>query len=108
LGSLLHSPKTMLLAPMFLILFLVVRGAPVILYRNDLPGYEQLPFALYSATALPMVVAITDIGVRSGIMPAHMAAAVVGAGLFSVLLFPTIAGVLLGKAGTEATTAQVV
>jgi hypothetical protein len=35
-----------------------------------------------------------------------MAAAVVGAGLLSVLLFPTIAGVLLGKAGTEATTAQ--
>jgi hypothetical protein len=87
----------MLLAPMFLILFLVVRGAPVILYRNDLPGYEQLPFALYSATALPMVVAITDIGVRSGIMPAHMAAAVVGAGLLSVLLFPTIAGVLLER-----------
>jgi hypothetical protein len=37
-----------------------------------------------------------------------MAAALVGAGLLSVLLFPTIAGVLLGKAGTKATTAQAV
>ena len=55
-----------------------------------------------------MVVAITDIGVRSGHMPAQMAAALVGAGLLSVLLFPTIAGVLLGKARTEATPPQAV
>src|SRR5207249_9172400 len=34
-GSLVQSPKTMLLVPMFLILLLVVRGVPVLLYRKD-------------------------------------------------------------------------
>ena len=44
-----------------------------------------------------MVVAITEIGVRSGRMRSDIAAALVGAGMLSVLLFPTIAGVLLSK-----------
>ena len=96
-GALLHSTKTMLLVPGFLILLLVVRGSPVFLYRKDLTKYERLPFALYSATTLSMVVAITEIGVRSGRMRSDIAAALVGAGMLSVLLFPTIAGVLLSK-----------
>ena len=97
LGALLHSTKTMLLVPGFLILLLVVRGSPVFLYRKDLTKYQRLPFALYSATTLSMVVAITEIGVRSGRMRSDIAAALVGAGMLSVLLFPTIAGVLLSK-----------
>ena len=79
---------------MFLVLFLVVRGTPVFLYRNDIAKYERLPFVLYSATTLPMVVAIAEIGVRSGRMHTDIAAALVGASMLSVLLFPTIAGVL--------------
>ncbi len=94
---LLHSGKTALLVPMFLVLFLLVRGAPVILYRKDLAKDERLPFALYSATGLSMVAAIAAIGVRTGRIPSNVAAAVVGAGLFSVLLFPMIAGVLLSR-----------
>ena len=107
-GSLLQSPKTMLLTPMFLVLFLLVRGTPVLLYRNDIAKYERLPFALYSATALPMVVAITDIGVRTGRLQTGIAAALVGAGLFSVLLFPTVASALLsrGKGKAVAETAR--
>jgi Kef-type K+ transport system membrane component KefB len=97
LGSILHSPKTMLLLPVFLALFLVVRGAPVFLYRNDIPKEERWPLALYSATALPIVVAITSIGVRSGRMSTDIAASLVGAGLLSVLLFPAVASALLGK-----------
>jgi len=97
LRALLQSPKSMLLVPLFLLLFLLVRGAPVFLYGNDIPKRERLPLALYSATALPMVVAITNIGVRTGNMPAEIAAALVGAGVLSVLLFPTIGGGLLAK-----------
>lgn len=94
LGALLQSAKMMLLVPVFLIPFLVVRGTPVFLYRNDIAKEERLPFALYSAATLPMVVAIAEIGVRSGHMPSDIAAALVGAAMLSVLLFPTIAGVL--------------
>jgi Kef-type K+ transport system membrane component KefB len=97
LRALLQSPKTMLLLPMFLALFLMVRGATVFLYGKDLTKEEQWPFAFYSATALPMVVAITAIGVRTGRMGSDIAAALVGAGLLSVLLFPTMAGALLSK-----------
>lgn len=97
LGALLHSGKTMLLVPVFLSLFLLVRGAPVILYRKDLAKNERLPFALYSATGLSMVVAIAAIGVRTGRMPSTVGAAVVGAGLLSVLLFPMIASALLSR-----------
>lgn len=92
----------MLLVPVFLALFLVVRGTPALLYRNDIAKDERLPFALYSATALPMVVAITEIGVQTGRMGSDIAAGLVGAGLVSVLLFPVIAGVLLSKSARTA------
>ncbi len=104
--ALLGSTRAMLLVPFFLALFLVVRGAPVILYRKDLTPSERWPFALYSATALSMVVAITDLGVRTGHMRPEIAAALVGAGLFSVLLFPMIAGAMLTKRAPAALQAE--
>jgi Kef-type K+ transport system membrane component KefB len=97
LGSFIHKPQTMLLVPGLLVLFLIIRGVPVFLYRDVLTKAERWPLALYSATALPMVVAITSIGVRRGVMRTDIAAAFVGAGLFSVLLFPSIANALLSK-----------
>jgi Kef-type K+ transport system membrane component KefB len=106
LGDLLHSTKSMLLVPVFIILFFIVRGTPAFLYRKDLTQSERLPFMLYSATALPMVVAITNIGVRTGRMTTVVAAALVGAALVSVLLFPTIAESLLSKASSAAHAAD--
>jgi Kef-type K+ transport system membrane component KefB len=107
LRALLQSPKSMLLVPLFLLLFVVVRGAPVFFYSNDdLPKQERLPLALYSATALPMVVAITNIGVRTGDMPPDIAAALVGAAVLSVLLFPTIAGAMLSQNAPVAADAR--
>ena len=102
LGALLHSTKTMLLVPVFLLLSFIVRGAPVFLYRHDMTRGERLPFILYSATALSLVIAITNIGVRTGRMTTDVAAALVGAGLVSVLLFPTMAEFLLSKANSAA------
>lgn len=66
-GAIAGSLTSMLLIPMFLILLLIVWGVPVMLYRKDLTKEERLPFALYLATALPLVVAITDIGVHTGV-----------------------------------------
>jgi hypothetical protein len=51
---------------------------------------------LLSATELPLVVAIAEIGVRSGRLKEETAASLVGAGMASVLLFP-IAGLSLRK-----------
>ena len=98
IDALARDLTTMLLVPVFLVLFLVIRGAPVFLYRNDLSRNERLPFALSSAVAsLSIVVVITEIGVKSGEMHSHIAAAMVGAALLSLLLFPTIAGALMSR-----------
>ena len=97
LDALLHDTKSLLLVPVFLLLFLVVRGAPVFLYRKDIARNQRLSFALYSGTALPLVVAITNIGVRTGQLGSDMAASLVGAGLLSVVLFPAPAGALLSR-----------
>ena len=90
---------TAFLAPAFVILFLVVRGVPVFLYRDDLAQAQRLPFALSLAVpSLSIIVVITEIGVRAGTMNPDIAAALIGAALLSVLLFPTIAGALLSRA----------
>lgn len=46
---------------------------------------------LLTATALPPLVALAEIGLRNGTMLRENAAALVGAGALSVLVFPTVA-----------------
>jgi hypothetical protein len=78
-----------------------VRGIPAVLFnRRDLPRWQLLPLALFSATALPLIVVITTIGVAEGRMLPENAAALVGAGMLSVLFYPLAAKVLL-RAGRE-------
>jgi len=98
LSALVQSWATLSLVPLFLVLLLVVRGAPVVLYRQVLKREERLPFALLTATALPLVVAIAELGTRTGKLRSDIAAALVGAAMLSVLLFPAIAGALQPKA----------
>ena len=102
LAALTRDLETMVLIPTFLLLFLLVRGVPVVLYRNYLQPDERIPFVLASGVAsLSIVVVITDIGLRAGAMNSDIAAALVGAALLSLMIFPTIAGVLLsGKTGS--------
>jgi hypothetical protein len=88
----------MLLVPAFVVLFLLIRGVPVLLYRSQIRAAQRLPFALSSAVpSLSIIVVITEIGVKLGSMNPDVAAALVGAALLSVLLFPTIAGALLSR-----------
>jgi Kef-type K+ transport system membrane component KefB len=99
LHALFASPTGLLRVPLFLVLFLVVRGAPaLLLYRHDLPRYQLVPLALFSATGLPLIVVITTIGVAEGRMRPVNAAALVAAGLLSVLLYPMIAKMYLRRA----------
>jgi Kef-type K+ transport system membrane component KefB len=98
LPALFESATSALRLPVFLALFLVVRGAPVwILYRGVIAARDRVPLALTSATALPLVVAITTIGLEEGRMRPENAAALVGAGMVSVLVFPLVALSLRGR-----------
>jgi Kef-type K+ transport system membrane component KefB len=92
LAALTDDPIQFLKVPMFLALFLLVRGLPaLLLYRGELAADERLSLALFSATQLPLVVAITHIGVQQGHMRPATAAALVAAGVLSVLIFPAAA-----------------
>jgi Kef-type K+ transport system membrane component KefB len=92
LDSLTSSAGALLKLPLFLGLFLVVRGMPVLLlYRRELPGADRTALALFASTQLPLVVAITTIGVEQGHMRSSTAAALVGAAVLSVLIFPSLA-----------------
>ncbi|WP_329120359.1 cation:proton antiporter [Streptomyces sp. NBC_01353] len=100
LDSLLDGGRTLLLLPVFLLLFLVVRGGPVrLLAPRDLGRVDRGALVLYSSTALPLVVAITTIGLDDKALTAGEAAALVGAGMVSVLVFPLLALRLRSRAG---------
>lgn len=83
--------------PVFLALFLVVRGLPALLVYRDLPLRERGALAFFSATALPLVVVITGIGTATERMLPVNAAALVGAGMVSVLVYPLAAFGLLSS-----------
>ncbi|QJW38186.1 cation:proton antiporter [Cellulosimicrobium protaetiae] len=87
--SIVASP---LLPLLLLVLMLVVRGGPVLLwFRRELPRVERVQTALYSATALPLLVAITEIAVAEDAMTTRVGAALVGAGVVSVIVLPMVA-----------------
>jgi len=94
--SIAQHPLRLLL---FFALLLVVRGVPqYLLYAKALPQRQQRKaFALLCATALPLLVAITQLQVTAGEMCPETAAALVGAGALSVLVFPLAASAQLRK-----------
>jgi Kef-type K+ transport system membrane component KefB len=64
LDALTGGADAMLKVPLFLALFLVVRGIPaLLLYRDALAARDQLALAFFCATELPLVVAITTLAV---------------------------------------------
>ncbi|MBK5218240.1 MAG: cation:proton antiporter [Thermoleophilia bacterium] len=87
---------------MFFALFLVVRGAPaLLLYRGVLSARDRAALAFYSATELPLVVAITTIATETGNMKTSTAAGLVGAAMLSTLVFPFVGLALRKKSEQE-------
>ena len=76
----------------FFLLLLVIRGLPsLLIYRRVLPLRQRVEMTFITATALPLLVALAEIGLQDGKMLPSNAAALVGAGALSVLVFPAIA-----------------
>ncbi|MGW1239264.1 cation:proton antiporter [Streptomyces bobili] len=100
LHALLHDLGALLLVPVFLLLFLLVRGAPVYaLAPRDLGRADRTALALFASTCLPLVVAITTIGVDQDLLASDEAASLVGAAMISVLVLPLLATRLRSTAG---------
>jgi Kef-type K+ transport system membrane component KefB len=91
---------------LFLGLFLVVRGAPaMLLYRGLLSARDRAALAFYSATELPLVVAITTIAIDAGEMRPSTAAGLVGAAMLSTLIYPFVGMALRKEPISDAATA---
>src|SRR5215207_2131702 len=76
------------LVPVFLFALLIARGLPAALYRSMVGDRSSLSAGLLQATSLPFIVAATGIGMELGILSPAVGAAMVVAGLVSVVLFP--------------------
>ncbi|WP_197682495.1 cation:proton antiporter [Jiangella sp. DSM 45060] len=88
----LADPSTLALMPVFLVLFLAVRGGPVGLLQVQTLGARSATAAgLLAATALPLLVVITQIAQDEGVLSSGTSSALVGAGMLSVLVLPAIA-----------------
>jgi len=91
------TPSGLGLGLLFLVLLLIVRGASAFLWAPALDRRDVLPLALFSATGLPLIVAIVGIGQNHGGISAAVGASLVGAGMLSVLVYPVLALQLFGQ-----------
>jgi Kef-type K+ transport system membrane component KefB len=84
------------LAALFLVLLLVVRGTPALLWLRELGPRGTASVAFFGATQLPLVVAIVGIGTDRGAIDTDVGASLIGAAMVSVLVYPMIAGAISG------------
>jgi Kef-type K+ transport system membrane component KefB len=94
-AGLTSDPGALARMPIFLVALLLVRGVPAFLYRGYVSGREAVAAGLLQATSLPFLVTATMIGTGLGVVSPVNAAALVGAGVISVLVFPPVALSLL-------------
>jgi Kef-type K+ transport system membrane component KefB len=105
IDSIVENP---LLLALFFLLLLLVRGVPqFFIYRKAIPNIRQRArFSLLVATGLPIIVAVTTLETEAGIMRPENAAALVGAGALSVLVFPLAAAAFGRRARDQARAAN--
>jgi Kef-type K+ transport system membrane component KefB len=79
----------------FVGLLLVVRGLPsLFVYARAMAFRQRVELTFITATTMPLLIALAEIGLRDGVMLPSNAAALVGAGVISVLVFPAVAAAL--------------
>lgn len=105
ISGLIHSPGQLLRLPVYVLVLLLARGLPAVLYVKRLDPASAVAAGLLQATSLPFIVAATQIGTLTGRMNAETATGLVCAGLVSVLVFPAMAVALMTKSSREPVTA---
>lgn len=98
LDALFASAETIARVPIFLGALLVARGLPALVYRPLATRTQTAAAALLQATSLSFLVVAGQIGVQLDLIRPATYAALVTAGLLSVLLFPLTALRLLRSA----------
>lgn len=95
------KPKTLVVVPLFLVALLAARGLPALLYRTVVGTRMTFVAALLQATSLPFLVAAAQIGMELDLLSSGTGAALIAAGLLSVLIFPLAALRLLSATGAS-------
>jgi Kef-type K+ transport system membrane component KefB len=103
LDALFASTSAMVQVPLFLAALLLVRGLPALLYRPLVGGRQTAVSGLLQATSLPFIVAAAMIGMELGHLDEATGAALISAGLLSVLIFPALSLSLLQGGRHEGT-----
>jgi len=102
--SIIENPLRLLV---FFVLLLLVRGLPsMLVYRRALPVRQRVEMTFITATTMPLLIALAVIGLSTGAMFPANAAALVGAGVLSVLFYPLIA-IAVARRGRTADAARV-
>src|SRR3954452_4748312 len=101
LNALLDHPSNLVKVPIFLAALFLVRGLPALLYRGFVGARRTAVAAVLQSTSLPFIVAATTIGQELGLLDGAQSAALIAAGLLSVLIFP-VTGLALLSGGEGA------
>jgi Kef-type K+ transport system membrane component KefB len=99
LNALTSSGSTIVRVPIFLAALMLARGLPALLYGRLIPRKQVAIAGLMQGTSLPFIVAGTAIGQQLRLISAGSSAALIAAGLLSVLIFPALSLSLLRGAG---------
>jgi Kef-type K+ transport system membrane component KefB len=100
-NALFASASTVARVPIFLLAIYLVRALPAIVYVRLLGRSRAVIAGVLQATSLTFTVAATQIGLQLGVITRASAAALVAAGLLSVVISPTLALVLLRREQPE-------
>ena len=95
LNALFANATNLAHVPIFLAALLVARGLPALVYKSLITRRQTVAAALLQATSLSFLVVAGQIGVQLDLVRPAVYAALVAAGLLSVLLFPATALTLL-------------
>ena len=97
LNALFASSSAIARVPLFLLAILLARGLPALVYVRTLGLARSVIAGILQATSLPFIVAATQIGRQLGVVSSASAAALVAAGLLSVVISPALGLVLLRR-----------
>jgi Kef-type K+ transport system membrane component KefB len=103
--ALVSEPATIVMVPVLVLLFLVVRAGPAVLYRRVCDGRQAAAAGLLQATSLSFPVVAARIGTQLHTIDADTAAAIISAGLLTVVLFPPLALLVLSRRQVDADAA---
>ena len=96
LASVLDQPIALVV---FIITLLLVRAVPIYFSLStdrrtrDISSHNRLTIALYCTTALPIIVAVTSVAVKSDALTQEFAGVLVAAGAITVFLMPLLASI---------------